>query len=48
VVQIFPGKIVQLKTDGTPAGNLPLPEVPGAGFQLVFVGRANADRVDGG
>ncbi len=45
VVQIFPGKIVHLATDGTPAGNFPLPEVEGGGFQLVFVGRGLADRV---
>ncbi len=45
VVQVFPGKIVQLRTDGTPADNFPLPEAPGGGFQLVFVGRGAADRV---
>jgi len=45
VVQVFPGRIVQLATNGTPAGNFPLPEVEGGGFQLVFVGRGLADRV---
>lgn len=45
VVQVFPGKIVQLTTDGTPADNFPLPEAEGGGFQLVFVGRGTADRV---
>jgi hypothetical protein len=45
VVQVFPGKIVQLANDGSPAGNFPLPAVEGGGFQLVFTGRGNADRV---
>ncbi|UCE02004.1 MAG: 6-bladed beta-propeller [Candidatus Latescibacterota bacterium] len=45
VLQIFPGRIVQLTTDGSPAGNFPLPEVEGGGFQLVFTGRGNAERV---
>ena len=45
VLQIFPGKIVGLETDGTPAGNFPLPESPGGGFQLLFVARGTSDRV---
>jgi hypothetical protein len=45
VVQVFPGKIVLLQRDGTPAGNFPLPAAEGGGFQLVFVGRGLADRV---
>ena len=45
VVQVFPGRIVRLRLDGTPAGNFPLPEVAGGGFQLVFVGRGLTDRV---
>jgi len=45
VVQTFPGKVVQLMTDGTPAGNFALPEEPGGGFQLVFIGRSNPDRI---
>ncbi len=45
VVQVFPGRIVKLGLDGTPAGNFALPEVAGGGFQLVFVGRGLPDRV---
>ena len=45
VVQVFPGKIVLLQRDGTPAGNFPLPAAEGGGFQLVFVGRGLDDRV---
>ncbi len=45
VLQIFPGKIVQLTTAGDPAGNFPLPEPEGGGFQLVFVGNALEDRL---
>lgn len=45
VVQIFPGKIVQITTDGDPAGNYKIPENTGGGFQLVHVGRSNGERV---
>lgn len=45
VVQVFPGRIIQLGTDGTPAGNFSLPEAAGGGFQLVFIGQGLADRV---
>ncbi len=45
VVQIFPGKIVQIATDGTPAGNYKLPENAGGGFQLIHVGRCNGERI---
>ena len=44
-IQIFPGKVVQLTTDGDPAGNLPLPEIPGGGYQLVYHVRANSERL---
>lgn len=45
VLQIFPGKIVMLETDGSPAGNFPLPGSDDGGFRLIFVARATADRV---
>jgi hypothetical protein len=45
VLQIFPGKIVMLETDGTPAGNFPLPGSGDGGFNLIFVARATPDRV---
>jgi len=45
VLQIFPGKIVMLETDGTPAGNFPLPGSDDGGFRLIFVARATSDRV---
>lgn len=45
ILQVFPGKIVQLTPDGEPAGNFPLPEVEGGGFQLVFVARGQPDRI---
>ncbi len=43
VLQVFPGKIIQLTPTGEPADNFPLPEV--TGFQLVFVARGLPDRV---
>ena len=45
IVSVFPGKIVQLSTDDTPAGSFPLPEESGGGFQLMFQGRAVDDHV---
>lgn len=45
IVRVFPGKIVQLSTDNTPAGSFPLPTEDGAGFQLVYRGRATEDHV---
>jgi len=45
VLQIFPGKIVMLETDDTPAGNFPLPESNDGGFRLIFVARGSSDRV---
>jgi hypothetical protein len=45
VVQVWPGKIVRLTTDGEPLDNFPLPSVEGGGFQLVFSTRALEDRV---
>jgi hypothetical protein len=45
VVQIFPGKVVQLTTDGDPAGNYKIPENTGGGFQLVHIGRSNGERI---
>jgi hypothetical protein len=45
VVQIFPGRIVRLTPDGDPAGNFPLPEVEGGGFQLVHQVRGTRDHV---
>ena len=43
LVRIFPGKVYQIGTDGSPADDFPLPAVEG--YQLVYVGRANRDRV---
>jgi hypothetical protein len=41
VVRIFPGRIYQIGTDGSPADHFPLPEPDG--FQLVHTARAGAD-----
>jgi hypothetical protein len=43
VVRIFPGRIYQIGTDGSPSDNFPLPD-PG-GYQLVHRARANSDHV---
>lgn len=45
VVVVFPGKIVQLHPDGTPAGRFPYPEDNVEGFQLIYKGVAAGDRV---
>lgn len=45
VVQVWPGKIVQMTQFGEPLDDFRLPEVEGGGFQLVFVTRATADRL---
>ncbi len=43
VVQIFPGKVVQIGLDGEPRGNFTLPAA--GSFQLVMAGRANDERI---
>ena len=43
LLRVFPGRIYQIGTDGAPADFFALPETEG--FQLVFVGRATADRI---
>ncbi len=45
VLQVFPGKVVQLSKDGDPLDNFRLPEVEGGGFQLVFNAMATRDRL---
>jgi hypothetical protein len=45
VVVVFPGKIVQLNPDGTPAGAFPFPKDNVGGFQLLYKGRAVGDRI---
>lgn len=45
IVQVFPGKIVQLSTTGDPVGDFPLPPVAGGGIQLVFQARGNDERL---
>jgi hypothetical protein len=35
VMQMVPGKIVQLTTDGDPAGEFPIPQPEGGGFQVL-------------
>jgi hypothetical protein len=45
VVQIFPGRIVQLTPQGDPAGTFPLPAVDGGGFQLVHRVRGTRDHI---
>ena len=45
VVQVFPGKIVQLTTMGEPAGNYPLPALEAGGFMLTFAGSATDNRL---
>jgi hypothetical protein len=39
VMQTVPGKIVKLTGDGTPAGDFPLPEPAGGGFQVLRGGQ---------
>ncbi|MDH3215266.1 MAG: 6-bladed beta-propeller [Candidatus Krumholzibacteria bacterium] len=43
IVRIFPGRIYQIGTDGSPADYFPLPE--SGGFQLVHRAQANSDHV---
>jgi hypothetical protein len=43
LVRIFPGRVYQIGTDGSPADFFALPKPDG--FQLVHVGRANGDRI---
>jgi hypothetical protein len=45
VVIVFPGKIVQLNPDGTPADAFPYPKDNVGGFQLIFKGVAVGDRI---
>jgi hypothetical protein len=45
VVVVFPGKIVQLHPDGTPADMFPFPKDKVEGFQLIYKGRAVSDRI---
>jgi len=35
VVQLMPGKIVKLAKDGKPAGDMPIPQAPDGGFQIL-------------
>jgi hypothetical protein len=35
VIQMMPGKIVQLTKDGKPAGDHPIPQAPDGGFQMI-------------
>lgn len=43
VVQRMPGKIVVITPDGTPVGNLPVPDAPDGGFQMFADGRRAGD-----
>lgn len=45
VVVVFPGKIVQLTTDGLPANAFPYPGDKTGGFQLIFKGLATGERI---
>ncbi len=45
VVVVFPGKIIQLGTDGLPAADFLYPGDKVEGFQLIFKGRAAGDRI---
>ncbi|MGD8413835.1 MAG: 6-bladed beta-propeller [Candidatus Latescibacterota bacterium] len=45
VVVVFPGKIIQLNRDGTPAGVFPFPKSNVEGFQLIYKGVAAGDRI---
>lgn len=45
VVQVFPGKIVQLTREGDPAPNFVMPEANGTGFSLLYVARGASDRI---
>jgi len=45
VVQVFPGKLIQLERDGSPAPLFQLPEVDGGGFQLLYVAKGLEDRI---
>jgi len=45
VVVVFPGKIVQLRLDGTPTEMFPFPRDKVEGFQLIYKGQAVGDRI---
>lgn len=45
VLQIFPGRIVQMDPEGNPLDNYLLPERPGGGFQVVLRAHADPDRL---
>jgi len=45
VVVVFPGKIVQLNPDGTPADVFPYPKDSVEGFQLIYKAQAVGDRI---
>jgi hypothetical protein len=45
VVMVFPGKIVQLQPDGTPADVFPYPSDSAEGFQLIYKALAVGDRI---
>ncbi len=45
VVIVFPGKIVQLRPDGSPADAFPFPKSSVEGFQLIYKGQTAGDRL---
>jgi hypothetical protein len=45
VIQMMPGKIVQLTKEGQPAGEYPIPKPPDGGFQMIQGGDARGGNV---
>ncbi len=45
IMQMMPGKIVQLTKDGKPAGDYPIPPAPDGGFQLIQGGDSRGGNV---
>lgn len=45
VMQLFPGRVVELTPTGDPVRDFPLPETEGGGFQLLINGEGGGDRL---
>lgn len=45
VIQMMPGKIVQLTKDGQPSGEFPIPQAPDGGFQMIQGGDSRGGNI---
>ena len=45
VIQTMPGKIVQLTKDGQPGGDMPVPQAPDGGFQMIQGGDSRGGNI---